>query len=159
MRKQSGQFMCDIGILFMRIMLGVVFLYHGSQKLFGLFDGPGLPQFAAYLNQLELPYPQYMAVLAGATEFLGGLALLLGFQMRVMMVPLAVTMLVAAFVVHQGRFDVNQNGMEYPLTLAIVAIGLALTGPGRFSLATAMKIKQVILPSEEATVLERQLGT
>ena len=142
----------------MRIILGVVFVFHGSQKLFGLFDGPGLATFTAYLHQLELPYPQYLAVLAAGTEFLGGLALILGLQMRTMMVPLATTMFVAAFVVHRGQFDMQHGGMEYPLTLGMVTTGLAMTGPGRFSLSTLIKIKNIILPDEDAIALERRLG-
>ena len=158
MRTQTGQLMCDLGLLSMRVMLGVVFVYHGSQKLFGLFDGTGLPGFTAYLHQLDVPNPQYAAVLAAGAEFFGGLALIVGVQMRLMVVPLAATMLVAAFVVHRGHFESARGGMEYPLTLAVVLIGLGLTGPGRFSLRTLINIKQVILPEEEAVAFERRLG-
>lgn len=158
MRSQTGQLMCDVGILLIRIMLGVVFVFHGSQKLFGMFDGSGLPGFTAYLHQLDIPAPQYAAVLAAASETLGGLALIFGFQMRAMMVPLATTMLVAAFVAHKRQFANTDDGMEYPLTLAIVTIGLGLTGPGRFSVGALVKMKRVMLPDKEAVVLERQLG-
>ena len=119
----------DLGLLLIRLMLAVVFLFHGSQKLFGAFDGPGLEGFAGWLGSLDLPMPAASAFLAAAAEFFGGLALLLGLWLRWTTLPVAITMLVAAFSMHSG-FDGQQGGMEYPLTLAVVLVGLSLTGGG-----------------------------
>jgi putative oxidoreductase len=118
------------GLLLIRLMLGVVFLFHGSQKLFGAFDGPGLDGFAGFLGSLDVPMPYASAVAAALAEFLGGAALVTGFLMRPMCLPLGFTMLVAAFSAHGGRFSAQAGGMEYPLTLAVVVFGLALAGPG-----------------------------
>jgi len=125
----------DFGILVIRLMLGTVFVFHGSQKLFAFFDGPGLPGFAQYIESINLPYPAYGAVLAGAAELLGGLALITGFGMRTMTVPLIFTMGVASWYVHGHTFSIQNNGMEYPLTLGVILFGLACTGPGKFSLS------------------------
>src|SRR5690606_6435504 len=99
----------DEGLLVIRLMLAVVFVFHGAQKLFGAFDGPGLEGFAGYLGSLGVPLPGLNAFLAGAAEFFGGLALATGVALRLAALPLAFTMLVAATTAHSG-FDVTKGG-------------------------------------------------
>ena len=123
----------DLGLLTLRLMGGSVFLFHGAQKLFGAFGGHGLEGFAGYLESLGVPFPAVSAFLAATTELLGGLALVLGLGQRLLALPLTFTMLVAAFTAHSG-FAATAGGNEYPLTLAALALGLGLTGPGRFAL-------------------------
>jgi putative oxidoreductase len=125
----------DCGLLTIRMIVGVIFVFHGGQKLFGLWHGSGLDGFAAYLQTLDVPLPAVAAVLAGAAEFLGGLALISGAWMRLAIVPLLITMGVAVATVHRQAFAIQDNGMEYALTLALVLVGLALTGPGRLSIS------------------------
>ncbi len=122
--------MADSGLLVMRVTLAVVFMYHGSQKLFGLFGGSGIDGFAGFLASLGIPLPTLNAYLAGGAEFFGGLLLLIGVGARLASVPLTVTMLVAAYAMGTG-------GMEYPLVLAFIVAGLGLIGPGRFTLGNA----------------------
>ena len=131
-------------------MVGVVFVFHGSQKLFGLFAGPGLADFAQFLQQLHVPAPQYMAVLAGAAEFFGGIALGLGLWSRIAVIPMIVTMLVAIVMVHHSAFSAQNDGMEYPLTLAVVLLGLGLTGPGKFSVGALLSTKRPVVPTGSA---------
>lgn len=131
--KLSQDVVRDFGLLWIRAILGTVLVFHGGQKLFGWWDGPGLAGFAAYLEQLQIPLPAYGAVLAGTAEFFGGLAILIGFSMRWMLVPVIATMAVAIAYVHPKTFSIQASGMEYALTLACVAAGLLLTGPGRFA--------------------------
>jgi len=128
----------DVGLLALRLMLATVFLYHGSQKLLGLFDGGGIAGTAAYLRSLGLPMPTASALLAALAETGGALALATGRLLRPAMVPLAATMLVAAFAGHDG-FDVTRGGMEYPLTLAVAVLSLALVGPGELVLGRAIR--------------------
>lgn len=127
------------GLLLIRLMIGVVFVFHGSQKLFGAFGGPGLQGFSGYLESMRIPFPYLSAVLAGCAEFFGGLAVFTGVGMRLLAVPLAFTMLVGCFTAHAGKFSVQEGGMEYALTLCVVVIGLALTGPGQWTLLALLR--------------------
>jgi len=130
----------DVGLLIIRLILATVLLYHGSGKLFGAFGGPGLEGFAGWLDSLNIPMPSISAFLAASAEFFGGLAVLLGLWIRWTALPAAFTMFVAAFSAHSG-FDGQKGGMEYPLTLGLVLVGLALIGSGRFSLPTPFPAK------------------
>lgn len=115
----------DLGVLLIRLMVGVAFTFHGSQKLFGDMAG-----FAETVESLGIPMPVLGAWLAALSEFVGGLALILGVLMPLFALPLAVTMFVAAFHVHWSDGWVE---MEFPLVLGFCAIGLGLIGPGRFA--------------------------
>lgn len=126
----------DSGLLAIRLMIGWVFIFHGSQKLFAWFGGGGIDGTAQFMNNLGIPLPTLSALAAGGTEFVGGLALLTGLFLRWVSAPLAFTMLVAAFTAHWGAFAVTAGGMEYPLTLAVIVAGLGLIGPGRFTAAS-----------------------
>ena len=131
----------DLGLLALRLMIGFVFFFHGAQKLFGIFGGYGIEGTAGFFEGLGIPFPTASVVLAGGTEFLGGLALMSGLGQRLIALPLTVTMLVAAFSAHSG-FG-GQDGMEYPLTLAAAALGLGLTGPGRLALGPGRRAAEV----------------
>jgi putative oxidoreductase len=112
----------------------VVLMFHGSQKLFGLFDGQGMAPFVESLEKMEvIPMPQVSAYLSAGTECFGGLLLLIGFLTRLVAIPAAFNMYVAAILVHGAAFSLKNSGMEYALTLAIVATALIFTGAGRFS--------------------------
>lgn len=125
----------DVALLLIRSVLAVVFIFHGSQKLFGWFGGPGLSGTAGFMESLGIPLPMLSATLAGSAEFFGGIALLLGVGARLAAVPMAFTMLVAIVTVHRSAFATAAGGMEFPLTLGVVLVALALTGPGRLTIA------------------------
>ena len=129
----------DAALLLLRGSAGSVFAFHGAQKLFGAFGGPGLEGFAGYLGSLGMPFPHANAVLAASAEFFGGLALLAGVGVGVAAVPLAATMLVACFVLRSAGFDAQKGGFEFPLTLAVVTIALGLLGPGRFNAGSILE--------------------
>jgi putative oxidoreductase len=124
-------------------MIAVVFLFHGSQKLFGAFGGPGLEGFAGWLASINVPAPTLNAYLAAGAEFFGGAALLLGLGTRLAVLPLVITMIVAIVMVHPDAFSARNNGMEYPLTLAVTLVGIGLTGAGRFSFDAAIGARRV----------------
>ena len=136
----------DLGLLLIRLMVGVVFVFHGAQKLFGVWGGPGLEGFTGFLTTLNVPMPGVSAVLAAVAEFGGGVALILGLGTRLWAVPLVVTMLVAAFKVHGSAFAAQAGGMEYALTLGVVTAGLALTGAGAWSVDALLSKKLAFAP-------------
>src|SRR5690242_11677054 len=118
------------GIAALRMMVGVVFLVHGLQKLL-MFGINGTAGFFAHAG---LPMPMVSAVLATGAEFLGGLALLLGLFTRPAAAVLSFNMLVAVLAVHlKGGFFLPA-GFEYALTLLVANLSLVLTGAGAFAL-------------------------
>jgi len=123
----------DLGLLALRLMAATILIFHGSQKLFGLFGGHGIEGTAGYMESIGIPFPTLSTVLAGGAEFVGGIAFLTGVFARTLSAPVAFAMVVGAFTAHSG-FDVTQGGMEYPLLLATVAVAIGLAGPGRLSL-------------------------
>ncbi|WP_406693634.1 DoxX family protein [Singulisphaera sp. Ch08] len=129
----------ELGRFLIRGVLGVVFVGHGAQKLFGIFGGPGLTGFSGFLDGLGIPFPMVNAVLAGSAEFFGGLALLAGVGTRVSAALLVSTMVVATFAVQSRGLSVQNGGMEYPLVLAVLLTGIGLLGPGHLTLASLLR--------------------
>jgi putative oxidoreductase len=146
----------DAGLFVIRASLGVFFVFQGAQKLFGVFDGLGLGAYAGLIDNLHLPFPQYVAVLLASIEFFGGLALVLGVWSRCAAGFLALAMLGCGYIVHRSVSAVEIGQIAYPanlgcllLGLAFTLLGLALTGPGRFSLLTMFAVKRVVIPARE----------
>lgn len=116
----------DLGLLFMRASLGLMMcINHGLPKL-GKF-GADPVQFADPLGLGALP----SLVLAVGAEVVCALLVVVGLGTRLVSVPLVITMLVAAFIVHG---DDPFQKKEFALVYAIPFLALVLTGPGRFSL-------------------------
>ena len=122
------------GALALRIPVGIIFAAHGAQKLFGWFGGYGLEGTGQWMDSIGLTPGYLMAMLAGAAEFFGGLALIAGLLVRPAAGSLAVAMLVAIVTVHidKGLF-VSANGYEFALALLAVTVALVLSGAGRGS--------------------------
>ncbi|MRH93238.1 DoxX family membrane protein [Nocardia sp. SYP-A9097] len=120
----------DIGLLVARVGFGGLLAVHGTQKLFGWFNGYGLSATQAGFEAMGYNPGKIFGTLAGLSELTGGLLLLLG-----LFTPLAAaialgTMLNAVNATWHGGF----SAFEPALLFAIIAAGLAFTGPGRFSL-------------------------
>lgn len=133
MNTASHNRSADLGLFLLRAVLAVVFVYHGSQKLFGWFGGYGIEGTAGWMASIGIPLPTLSTILAGSAEFFGGIALLLGVGTRVASLAVAFTMLVAIATVHHSAFDARAGGMEYQLTLGTALVALALIGPGRIA--------------------------
>jgi putative oxidoreductase len=120
--------------LALRIPVGIIFAAHGAQKLFGWFGGYGLSGTAGWMDSIGLSPGMLMALLAGAAEFFGGLALIVGLLTRPAAAALAVAMLVAIFAVHigNGLFMAN-NGYEFGLALLAASVSLMFSGAGKLS--------------------------
>lgn len=120
----------------LRLAAGLVFIGHGSQKLFGWFGGPGLKATAQFFsNTLHLSPGVFWAGLAGCGEFFGGLGLLFGLATRFFGLVNAVTMVVAILTAHISKgFFAQGGGFEYPLTLLLVMLSLMVSGGGACSI-------------------------
>ena len=124
---------CVWALLFIRLLVGTTFALHGSQKVFGLFGGPGLAGFANWITTLGLP--AMLGYVAAFVEFCGGIALALGIMPRVAAFLLIPVMLVAIWKVHWRKgFFIQNDGFEYSLNLIILLIVLIIAGPGRLAL-------------------------
>ena len=86
--------------LALRVPVGIIFIAHGAQKLFGWFGGYGLEGTGGWMESIGLAPGFIMALLAGSAEFFGGLFILLGLLTRPAAMALALTMVVAIFSVH-----------------------------------------------------------
>ncbi|KAB0549682.1 DoxX family protein [Pseudomonas argentinensis] len=123
------------GLTVLRVLVGITFAAHGSQKLFGWFGGYGLAGVAQWMESIGLAPGYLMALMAGSAEFFGGLALVIGLLVRPAAALLAVTMLVAIFSVHIGNgFFMADNGYEFALALLAATLALLIEGAGRLSL-------------------------
>jgi len=118
------------GVAVLRVVVGIVFLAHGGQKLFVW----GIGNVAGSFGQMGIPLPMLAAIVVTLVEFLGGLALLLGLFARWAAIPLAIEMLVATLVVHLRGGFFAPEGVEFTLTLLAANVALALLGSGEASL-------------------------
>ncbi|NUW69964.1 DoxX family protein [Vibrio coralliilyticus] len=118
--------------LALRIPVGIIFMAHGAQKLFGWFGGYGLEGTGQWMASIGLGPGVLMAFLAGSAEFFGGLFILLGLLTRPASIALAFTMLVAIFSVHfENGLFMSNNGYEFGLALMAASVSLALSGSGK----------------------------
>ncbi len=127
------------GIFAMRVALGVMFVAHGLILKYFTFTLGGTAQFFESLG-----LPGFLAYVVFAAETLGGLALIAGFQTRLVAFAL-VPILIGAAQVHIGNgwvFNAQGGGWEYPVYLTVAAIAQGLMGAGAF----AVSKREIALP-------------
>jgi putative oxidoreductase len=130
----------DLSLLILRIAVGVIFIAHGSQKLFGAFGGMGLSKTVEMMGGGVIPY------LVAIGEFFGGIGLVFGFLSRFSAAALIVIMIGAIAQVHGPKgFFLAQGGFEYNISLIGNLLPILLCGPGRLS------IGQFFLPKSKTT--------
>ena len=129
----------SIGLLLLRLVVGLTLAAHGTQKLFGWFGGGGVDATAGAFEQLGFVPGKRGAVMAGLAETGGGVLLALGAATPVAAAMVLGVMVVAIVSVHlkQGFFA-TQGGYEYALVLGIAALSLAFTGPGPLSVDASL---------------------
>jgi putative oxidoreductase len=143
----------DWALLFARVVVGIIFIAHGAQKLFGAFGGPGLSAIVQMMGPLG-----YLVTIG---EFFGGLGLLLGVLSRFSAASIIVIMLAAVATVHaQFGFFMNWagnqagEGFEYHLLAIAALLPIAIAGPGRFAVGRRLPVPRVAGKERLATVLE-----
>jgi putative oxidoreductase len=131
-----------VGLLLLRLVVGLLFFGHGAQKLFGWFGGHGIVGTGGFLGSLGYRWSRTMAFVAGVVECFGGALLALGFLTPLACAALIGQMLNAAVAVHRRNGLWNADGgYELPLAYATVAASMALMGPGAWSLDSALELE------------------
>jgi putative oxidoreductase len=128
--SSSNDGLKDWGILLIRLMLGAVMFAHGASKVFGIWGGSGL---AETVDMMSKNFGAFLAYLSIFTEFLGGLALILGVVTRFWGIAVFINMMVAVLDVHLSNGFIGKGGFEFPLTLAVMALAITIAGPGALS--------------------------
>ncbi|WP_433194924.1 DoxX family protein [Nocardia sp. CA-107356] len=126
-------FATDIGLVLLRVVFGGLLAAHGSQKLFGWFNGAGWSANAATFDSMGYNPGKLFGTLAGLSEFTGGILLLLG-----LLTPLAAAIVLGTMInainTTWGGGLLTGKGYEMPLLFATVGAVVAFTGPGKLSL-------------------------
>lgn len=124
----------DLGILIVRLVVGVLFMGHGLGKLFGWFGQGGVKGTGAFFEKVGYSPGESLAVLTGIVELAAGIMLVLGF-----MIPLAAAIIIgdmmnAAWVKSAAGFWTADQGYEYEFVLIMIALALTITGAGAYAL-------------------------
>ena len=122
----------DVGLLILRVVLGLTMAAHGYNKFFG---PGGISGTAAWFDGIGMRPGAFHARMAAWTEIGAGLLLAVGLLTPFAAAAFVALMLVAAWTVHRGNgFFITKEGWEYNLVLAAAAVALGALGAGRFSL-------------------------
>src|SRR5271169_5794890 len=129
----------DFTLTLVRVVLGVVFFAHGAQKMLGWFGGYGFHGTMGFFEHMGMPAP--VAFLVIATEFFGGIGLIVGLLTRIAVLGIGIEMIGAIFMVHlpNGFFmnwfgNQKGEGFEYHLLAIGMALLIIVRGAGAFSL-------------------------
>jgi putative oxidoreductase len=133
--------MTALGLLILRLAVGLILAAHGAQKLFGWFGGSGMDGWTQVVTRLRIRPAQPWAWVAALAEFGGGLLLALGLLSPLGNLAIAGSMLVAMITVHLPKgFFVSKGGYEFNLALLAAVAALALSGPGAISVDQALRV-------------------
>jgi putative oxidoreductase len=147
---QADRAAIDWALLSVRVVVGVILMAHGAQKLFGAFGGPGLEMIMG---------PQgpggggIIGLLVAVGEFFGGLGLIVGILPRFSAAANIVTMLGAIALVHgRNGFFLADRGFEYNLALIGLLLPVLIAGPGRFALSYLLRLPVGTAPKRPTAV-------
>ena len=126
----------SVGLLIIRLVIGITFIGHGSQKLFGWFGGYGPVGFSQWLESLGIGFRgRFWSIAAGLFEFVGGVLFAFGTLTGVGAGLIIIVMLDAILIVHRKNgYWIDNGGWEYNFVLMAVVLGVALIGPGSYVL-------------------------
>jgi putative oxidoreductase len=131
----------DLALISLRLVIGLLFVGHGAQKLFGAFGGGGLEGTASNFDRMGLRPGRLHATAAGTAELGGGALLALGLFTPFAAAALIGVMTAAAWSVHsKNGLWVTNSGYEYNLVLGVAAFAVATIGAGSWSLDSALGI-------------------
>jgi putative oxidoreductase len=131
----------SLGLLIIRVIAGLTIAAHGAQKLLGWFGGHGFGGTVQMQEKMSFNPPLLWALLVILGEFGGGLSFALGFLTPLGAAGILGAMVMAMIKVHwKNGFFNTKGGIEYPLTLIGIAVGIGLAGPGRYALDSLLGI-------------------
>jgi putative oxidoreductase len=131
----------SLGLLVLRLVVGLLLIGHGCQKTAGCFRGPGPEKTGAFFESLGLRPGVRMALAAGIGEIAGGALIALGLLTPLGAAVLSAVMIVAIWTAHRGAgLWATEGGFEYNLVLLAVFFALSGTGPGDWSLDNVLGV-------------------
>ena len=130
----------EYAIALLRIIVGILFVAHGGQKLFVY----GIEGTTGAFTQMGIFLPGITAPLIALLEFFGGIALIVGFLTRLAGLGLAFNMLGAIAFVHLKGGFFMPTGYEFALTLLVASIGLVIAGSGAFSVDSVIANRRTL---------------
>ena len=122
----------------LRIVLGLILIPHGCQKLFGLFGGMGFTKFVELFDKLGYKPGIFWLTLVALTEFAGGILLVLGLFTRFAALAVVIFMINAVIFTSAKGFFWTKSGMEYPLLILASALVFLIRGSSGYSVDSAM---------------------
>jgi putative oxidoreductase len=138
----------SIGLLVLRLVVGLAMAAHGSQKLFGWFNGHGLAGTAGFFEMIGFKPGRLFAVAAGTTEIVSGILMATGFLGPIGPALMLSVMIVAALSVHaKNGFFAQSNGVEVAVLFAVAAVALAFTGFGQYSIDAVTGLNSLFTPA------------
>ena len=149
----------DAAGLIMRAAVGLCFVAHGGQKLFGWFGGGGIAGTTAFFRSVGISAPHAFAYVAGIIEFFGGIAIALGFLTTVAAVGLLIEMLIAISTVsYAAGFFVTAQKIGWELNVYLIGLlaALLVMGPGALSADSALGLTRRQSPAVAAVPSQRE---
>ena len=137
----------DVALLVVRVVAGFIMAAHGSQKLFGAFEGPGLAATAEMMGPV--------GYLVAVGEFFGGLGLVVGFLSRFSAAANIVVMVGAIAMVHgRNGFFLSAGGFEYNLALIGLLAPTVIAGPGAWAVGRFLPLPRSRKTGRPVAVVE-----
>lgn len=135
----------DVGLLILRLAVGLIFIIHGWPKLNPNSPMKGPAGFAGFLRQMGIPLPLFFAWVVALLETAGAVLLMLGLGTRILALLFVVNMLVAIFVakirfLKVGFAGQEAAGWEFDFTLLAGALALLFTGAGSLALDPVLRL-------------------
>ncbi len=129
--------MVSIGLLLIRLVIGLSFMHMELRNYLDGLAATGLKGTGGWFESIGMKPGVRMALMAGLSELIGGALFAAGLLTPLGALLIAGTMVMAIVKVHgPNGYWATQNGYEYNLTLLVVAIGIAIAGPGYYALDT-----------------------